>query len=99
MPSLGPLQEDGFRYYEEPIRFGRKNPYYVFALTLTGRPVLGGAFAALDRHGLPLSLQVELAAERGLTLSVPQFIVEAVRAGWDDATIERHLLTLSEDHA
>ena len=51
------------------------------------------AFFLSDTHGLPLSLLLEQAKEFGMDVSLPQFFVDAIRAGWKT---EKAIATIRE---
>ena len=63
----------------------------VVGRTITGKPVLGGAFFCSDSMGLPLADQI-LAAERdGCAVSLYQFYHDALMAGWTDSRARREI--------
>ena len=56
---------------------------------LTGRLIFGGAFYMHDTIGLPLGELLNEAERRGITISIPEFVRDARRAGWKQEKIER----------
>lgn len=50
--------------------------------TVTGKPILGGAFFMSDTMGYPLGMQIIHAHELGAVVSIPAFVADAVSAGW-----------------
>lgn len=55
--------------------------------------LLTRCFFLSDTHGLPLSVQVAVARERGWKISLPHFYHDALAAGW---TSERALVRIEE---
>ena len=50
--------------------------------TITGKAIMGGAFFMSDTVGVPLGMQIVEAEELGAIVSIPQFVDDAVAAGW-----------------
>jgi hypothetical protein len=44
--------------------------------------IFRNAFRMYDTMGLPLSVQIDRCREYGIPLSLPDFVLDAVRAGW-----------------
>lgn len=55
------------------------------------------AFRLLDTFGLPLSWTITLARQRGLGVDLPQFYLDAVKAGWKHAKIRATILDAVRD--
>ncbi len=56
---------------------------------VTGKPIMGGAFFMHDTVGLPLGMQILEAKKAGVTISLPEFVADAFKAGWNDETIAK----------
>ena len=65
----------------------RKHLRPIACSLITGKPIMGGAFFMHDTVGLPLGVQILEAKKGGVTMSVPEFVTDARRAGWPDNRI------------
>lgn len=62
--------------------------------------MLTDSFRIHDTYGYPLTLQLDYARERGLSISIPHFYRDAIKAGWKQkkilTTIEEALIDLGK---
>lgn len=51
-----------------------------------GHPIIYNAFYLSDTHGLPLSVILETARQRGAVVSIPAYYCDALAARWSSKT-------------